>query len=170
MTQIDYKKVFSKLSHIKAISHDQKFDQIVQNLITLALDQKVEQNPKNETQVADRIKEIYGISIRPPIILSNLDKLLSLGELTKDPHSKQFHVTPVVSNKLKQRLEYASKLEISVKDKWHEELKIVTPELTTEALNKLWDCLRMYLCKVFEQHGIQTLHLLNPNAKIEDED
>jgi hypothetical protein len=78
MTQIDYKKVFSKLSHIKAISHDQKFDQIVQNLIALALDQKVEENPKNETQVAARIKDIYGISIRLPIIISNIDKLLSL--------------------------------------------------------------------------------------------
>lgn len=170
MTQIDYKKVFSKLSHIKAISHDQKFDQIVQNLIALALDQKVEENPKNETQVAARIKDIYGISIRLPIILSNLDKLLSLGEISKDPLSKQFHVTPVVSNKLKQRLEDASKLETIVKDKWHEELKIITPELTPEILIKLWECLRLYLCNVFEQHGIQTLHLLNPNAKIDDDD
>ena len=149
MTQIDYKKVFSKLSHIKALSHDQKFDQIVQNLITLALDQKIEQNPKNESQVANRIKEIYGISIRLPIILSNIDKLLSLGEIIKDPLSKQYHVTPLVSNKLKQRLEDASILEGSVKDKWHEELKNVTPELTTETLNKLWDCLRIYLCNVF---------------------
>lgn len=170
MTQIDYKKVFSKLSHIKAISHDQKFDQIVQNLIVLALDQKVEENLKNETQVAARIKDIYGISIRLPIILSNIDKLLSLGEITKDPRSKQFHVTPEVSNKLKKRLEDASQLEKSVKDKWHDELKIITPELTPEILNKQWECLRLYLCNVFEQHGIQTLHLLNPNAKIEDDD
>lgn len=170
MAQLDYKKVFSKLSHIKAISHDQKFDQIVQNLIVLALDQKVEENPKNETQVADRIKDIYGISIRLQIILSSIDKLLSLGEITKDPLSKQFHVTPLVSNKLKQRLEDASKLEKSVRDKWYEELKINTPELTPEILNILWECLRLYLSNVFEQHGIQTLHLLNPNTRIDNDD
>ena len=170
MAQIDYKKVFSKLSHIKALSHDQKFNQIVQNLITLALYQKVEENPKNEMQIADRVKEIYGISIRLPIIRSNIDKLLSLGEITKDPLSKQFHVTPIISIKLKQRLEDVSQLERSVKDKWHEELKIITPEISLETLNKLWDCLRLYLCNVFEQHGIRTLHFLNPNAKIDEDD
>ncbi|ABG57327.1 hypothetical protein [Cytophaga hutchinsonii] len=170
MTQIDYKKAFSKLSHIKALSHDQKFDQIVQNLITLALNQKVEENPKNEAQVAARINDIYGMSIRLPIILSNIDKLLSLGEITKDPLSKQLHVTPVISNKLKQRLEVASQLENRVKIGWYNELKAFNPDISDETLNTLWECLESYLCNVFEQHGIQTLHLLNPNAKIEEDD
>jgi hypothetical protein len=33
-----------------------------------------------------------------------------------------------------------------------------------------WECLKTYLCNVFEQHGIQTIHLLNPSTKITDED
>lgn len=170
MTQIDYKKVFSKLSHIKALSHDQKFDEIVQNLITHVLNQTSGVNPKNEREVASRINEIYGISIRTYVILSNLDKLLSSSEITRDPKSKQYHVTQVVSNKLKQRIEEANQLENKVKERWFEELKIHLPDVTPENLNVLWNCLKSYLCAVFEQHGIQTLHFLNPNAKINDDD
>lgn len=170
MTQIDYKKAFSKLSHIKALSHDQKFDQIVQNLITHTLNQNQEENPRNENEVANRINELYGISIRTPVILSCLDKLLNAGEITKDSKSKQFHVTPTVSNKLRQRIEEGNQLEISVKEKWFEELKTYIEGVTQQELNILWGCLKSYLCSVFEQHGIQTLHLLNPNYKINEDD
>lgn len=170
MSQVDYKKVFSKLSHIMALSHDQKFDQIVQNLITHTLNQDSGSNPKNENEVSKRIVEIYGISIRTQVIMSNLDKLLRSGEIIKDPISKRFHVTQVISNKLKQRLEVANQLTISVKERWFEELKIHMPELTLEKLNILWDCLCEYLSNVFEQHGIQTLQFLNPNLKINDDD
>jgi hypothetical protein len=170
MSQVDYKKVFSKLSHIMALSHDQKFDQIVQNLITHTLNQDSGSNPKNENEVSKRIVEIYGISIRTHVIMSNLDKLLRSGEILKDPISKRFHVSQVVSNKLKQRLEVANQLTNSVKERWFEELKIHMPELTLDKLNTLWDCLCEYLSNVFEQHGIQTLQFLNPNLKINDDD
>lgn len=170
MTQIDYKKVFSKLSHIKALSHDQKFDQIVQNLITLTLNQKKDKNPKNETELSLRINETYGISIRTPIIISNLDKLLSLGEVTKDRVTKELNVTSTVYERIKQRLEYCSNLELNVKTKWIEELGNSNTEITDEIKGVIWNCLQSYLCSVFEQHGIQTLHLLNPSAKIQDED
>lgn len=32
-----------------------------------------------------------------------------------------------------------------------------------------WDSLQKYLSKVFEQHGIRTLRLLNPTVTIDDE-
>lgn len=170
MTQIDYKKVFSKLSHIKALSHDQKFDQIVQNLITHTLNQVNGNNPKNETELAKRISDIYGISIRIHVILSNLDKLQSQGEIIKDPTSKQYYVTQVVSTKLKKRIEEANKLEEDVRAGWFEELKLYIPSVSQETLEILWNCLKSYLCNVFEQHGIQTLNFLNPNLKINDDD
>ena len=102
--------------------------------------------------------------------MSNLDKLLRSGEIIKDPISKRFHVTQLIANKLKQRLEVANLLTISVRERWFEELKIYMPEFTLEKLNILWDCLCEYLSNVFEQHGIQTLQFLNPNLKINDDD
>lgn len=165
MVQIDFKKTFSKLSHIKALSHDHKFEEIVQNLITHTLNQVPDNNIKNDVEVAKMINEIYGISIRTPIILSSLDKLISLGEIKKDPISKCYHIVPDVSNRLKQRIEEAKKLESEVKENWFDELKISNPNYSSTDLENMWECLSSYLCKVFEQHGIQTLNLLVPNSK-----
>ncbi|SEF97363.1 hypothetical protein [Flavobacterium urumqiense] len=170
MNNIDYKKVFSKLSHIKALSHDQKFDQIVQNLITHTLNQKYGDNPKNETQLADKINSIYGISIRSNILLSNIDKLLSLNEVVRDQSTREYLVTIDVAKRLNKRLEEASDLEKTVKNKWFQELKMLFEHLNDKEIEILWDCLKSYLCSVFEQHGIQTLQILNPSSKINDDD
>lgn len=170
MQQIDYKKVFSKLSHIKALSHDQKFDQIVQNLITHTLNNVSEINPKNENEVELKVKEIYGISIRNSVITSNLDKLLDKEEITRDASTREYFVTPAVSYKLKQRLVDASNLEKTVQLQWFEEIKLFITDISEEGLNKLWNLLTVYLSHVFEQHGIQTLNFLNPNVTINEDD
>lgn len=167
---IDFKKVFSKLSHIKALSHDQKFDQIVQNLITHTLNINPDSNPKNETELSNKIQTIYGISIRNQIILSNLDKLLNKGDIIKDPISKRYQITQLVSIKLKKRIEDANNQENEIKTNWFSEILLSFPDFTTEQLQTLWSCLSTYLCNVFEQHGIQTLNLLNPNTKINADD
>ena len=170
MNNLDYKKTFSKLSHIKALSHDQKFDKIVQNLITHTLNNKAEINPKNEREVTKRIIDIYGISIRTHIVLSNLDKLLNQGKIIKEPTSKQFFVTQAVANKINERLKEADQLENKVKESWFVEIKLFIPAISSNELDILWCCLKSYLCNIFEQHGIQTLQFLNPNTKITEED
>jgi|GEM_PF-2940397 len=170
MNQLDYKKTFSKLSHIKALSHDHKFDSIVQNLITHALNQNTGKNPKNERQVASRINEIYGISIRTHIVLSNLDKLFDQNKIIKDTITREYQVTPVVSNKINKRLKEADELEKRVRDSWLNEIKIFLPNITSSEQEELWNCLKLYLSNVFEQHGIQTLRILSPNMKITVED
>lgn len=170
MNHIDYKKVFSKLSHIKALSHDQKFDQIVQNLITHTLNQNNGENPKNETQLAEKINSIYGISIRTNILLSNVDKLLSLGDVIRDQTSREYLVTSEVSTKLNKRLEEAFELEKNVMKKWFMEIEQISEYFDLTKKDVLWECLKSYLCNVFEQHGIQTLNILNPSTKINNED
>lgn len=169
-TQIDYKKVFSKLSHIKALSSDHKFDEIVQNLITHTLNNGECRNLTTEKEVAQKIIDIYGISIRNPVILSNLDKLLNKGDITKDPVTKRFCVTQIISNKLKQRIDEANQLEDHVKEKWFNELKVQNIDISEETLYIYWNCLKSYLCSVFEQHGIQSLQFLDPNTKINVDD
>lgn len=170
MSNIDYKKVFSKLSHIKALSHDQKFDQIVQNLITHALNGTFDSKPKNEIEVSKMIKEVYGISIRDTVVQSNLDKLKDNGEIIRDGSSREYSITPTVAKRLSARLEEANANELAVKHKWFEELKLFITDISVEGLEKMWLLLKLYLSNVFEQHGIQTLNFLNPNLKIHEED
>ncbi|MEA5259800.1 hypothetical protein VB264_18530 [Arcicella aquatica] len=170
MKQLDYKKVFSKLSHIKALSHDEKFDQIVQNLITHTLTNICEKNPKNEVDVENKIKEIYGISIRNSVITSNIDKLLDKKEIIRDRNSSEYFVTPEISIKLKKRLDDANNLENNVRLEWFQEIKKFINDISDEGLEKLWDLLKLYLSNVFEQHGMQTLNFLNPNIRINEDD
>ncbi|MCC9063638.1 coiled-coil domain-containing protein [Flavobacterium piscisymbiosum] len=170
MLNIDYKKVFSKLSHIKALSHDQKFDQIVQNLITHTLNGTFDSKPKNEIEVSKMIKYVYGISIRDTIVQSNLDKLIDNSEIVRDRNSREYSIIPAVANKLSARLDEANANELSVKLKWFEELKLFITDISDEGLEKMWSLLKLYLSNVFEQHGIQTLNFLNPNLKIQEED
>ncbi|OJW33219.1 MAG: hypothetical protein BGO54_08010 [Sphingobacteriales bacterium 46-32] len=170
IASIDYKKVFSKLSHIKALSHDDKFDQIVQNVIMLALNQGGGSKLKTEADVANKIVEIYGISIRLQIIQSNIDKLIALGDIAKDRVTKHYSISIAASAKINRRLEDANNLEARVKEKWFEELKLIIENLDDTKLSEFWNCLKSYLSYVFEQHGIQTLQLLNPNAQINEDD
>lgn len=170
MNELDYKKVFSKLSHIKALSHDQKFDEIVQSLITHVLNQREQVNPKNENELEKRIKDLYGISIRTSIIISNLDKLLNREEIVKDSSTKEYIVTQATSKKLNSRIEDANNLKETVKKQWFNELKNLIPNITDENLKLLWDLLKQYLSSVFEQHGVQTINFLNPQVKNNEED
>jgi hypothetical protein len=170
MVDIDYKKVFSKLSHIKALSHDQKFEQIVQNIINYTLYQTLGQFPKNENDLAKKIKEVFGISIRPNVVLSNMDRLIAVGDLFRDKATREIKLEQTTLNKLKSRIEIANSLEQRVKEKWYDEIRELLKLSSTDNLEQYWDSLKTYLCGVFEQHGIQTLYLLNPNAKINEDD
>jgi hypothetical protein len=162
MTQIDYKKVFSKLSHIKALSHDQKFEQVVQNLITYSL-LNCTTSITTETELTENIRNIYGISIRLNIIQSNLDKLLDNGALIRDKLSKNITLSNLVAEKIRQRIRDDNSLELKVKTKWLYEITQLIPEIPENKYGLLWKNLTDYLYNVFEQHGIETLTLLNPS-------
>lgn len=169
MTQIDYKKVFSKLSHIKALSHDQKFEQVVQNLITYAIYNSL--NPLyTEQDVADSIQLTYGISIRLHIIQSNIDKLLNDGTVLKESTTKQINISSAISDKIAKRISDSSELENKVRNKWLLEVSHILTSIEPSKYEALWKNLTDYLFNVFEQHGIETLTLLNPSNNVSSDD
>lgn len=169
MTQIDFKKVFSKLSHIKALSHDQKFDQVVQNLITYSIF-NASSDLRSESEIVDTIKTIYGITIRLHIVQSNIDKLLSEGLITKDRVTKKISLSPTVGEKIEKRIHESIDLEKRVRDKWLLEISQVLDSIQPEKYDLLWKNLIDYLFNVFEQHGIETITLLNPSNNASSED
>ncbi|MEQ7801920.1 hypothetical protein ABDJ41_19145 [Pedobacter sp. ASV1-7] len=169
MTQIDFKKVFSKLSHIKALSHDQKFEQVVQNLITYAIFNST--SPlQSENDVSEAIESIYGISIRLHIIQSNVDKLLSNGSVTKDRTTKKIELSAAVIEKIAKRISDSNNLESKVRGKWLLEISQVLSSIEPIKYDALWKNLTDYLFNVFEQHGIETLTLLNPSNNVSTDD
>ncbi|MEO3405455.1 hypothetical protein AAFN85_16210 [Mucilaginibacter sp. CAU 1740] len=168
MQSIDYKKVFSKLSHIKALSHDQKFEQVVQNIITYSLINN-NQEIKGEQDLADNIVKVYGISIRTHIVQSNLDRLLDNGSVIKNPSTRAITLQPQIAERIKKRISDNTELESKVKSKWLYEIAQVLPEISADNYEMLWRHLTDYLFNVLEQHGVETLNLLNPSLKVSDE-
>ncbi|UEG54027.1 hypothetical protein LLH06_03445 [Mucilaginibacter daejeonensis] len=168
MQSIDYKKVFSKLSHIKALSHDQKFEQVVQNIILYSLINN-SQEIRNEADLTDNIVKVYGISIRTHIVQSNLDRLLDNGDIIKDSITKAIALQPQTAERIKKRITDTNVLEIKVKRKWLYEVAQFLPEIKADNYEILWKHLTDYLFNVLEQHGVETLNLLNPSLKVSDE-
>lgn len=167
MSTINYDKVFSNLCHIKALSHDNKFDEIVQHLIlnTIAKD------PKEQLSIAKnvvlKIEHNYGISLREHIVQSNLDKLISAGKIKLT--DRILHIDYNAAKKIAENIQKAEKLENEVKNNWFFQIKREFVDYSNEELDILWSSLQTYLNKVFEQHGIQTLKLLNPTTQFNDE-
>lgn len=164
--QINYKKVFSQLSHIKALSHDQKFDAVIQNLIIYSLVLNPNIPIITDSDVQGCIKELFGITIRLHIVQSNIDKLLDSKEILRD---REKRLSPSIATKsnVQKRILEATKLEERVKTRWISELEY---ELASQSGEEIWNCLKAYLYKVFEQHGVQTLNLLNPSMQPSNEE
>ncbi len=165
MNPINFQKVFSKLSHILALSQDNKYDEIVQNIILYSLVQKPNADCKNEHHVSKNIESVYGITIRLNSILSNIDKLIDKKYLIKNQNSKVLNVSNEKSKLILERIEESNKTEEEVKDDWFSEEIFLHPEIS-ELKVEIWNSLKSYLSMVFEQHGVQTTLILKPNAKI----
>ncbi len=167
MSAINYQKVFSNLCHIKALAHGNKFDEIVQNIILNVLYRCTGESITTLETIRDKIFEIYGIDVRQPIVTSNTDKLLSACKIEKV--AKGGLILPAqISEKIGESIENSKQLEEKIKIDWIGELKIAFVDRTDYELDIMWQGLQKYLARIFEQHGVQTLNLLNPHNKSKD--
>ena len=161
MRKVDYKEVFSKLSHIKALSSDKKIDEIIQNLILFGI-YNSGNTIKTESDIRDCINNFYGIDIRLVLLRSNLDKLISLGKILKNSSSKELSVNSNIKKEIENNLSSNYLIEEEVKKKWFE---VISSNYTLEkdSLLKMWDILTEYFGELFEKNGIQTVNFLTSN-------
>ena len=75
MKELEFEKLFSKLSHIKALSSDSKFDEIVENLVLFAIYNSPEIPIKNDNDIKKIILDYYGLNIKTSLIQPSIDKL-----------------------------------------------------------------------------------------------
>lgn len=170
MKELEFKKLFSKLSHIKALSTDSKFDEIVQNLVLFAIYNKGNEELKNENDIKKVILEYYGINIRTALIQPAVDKLLSSHKIVKDTSNKNLFLTETSKNEIEHKNATTSKIEESVKNNWFIEISKKYDFFIEEDFKELWKLLNMYLSAIFEKNGIQTLNFLNPSIVKDDLD
>lgn len=167
MNTINYGRVYSNLCHIKALSHDHKFDEIVQHLILNAMCKESQTKLVGAKDIVLKISDIYGIILREHIVQSNLDKLISLNKIKLV--DKILCIDDAEVEKILTNIKKIEDLDVEIKKDWFFQIKSEFTDFTDEKLDMLWNSLQTYLSKVFEQHGIQTLRLLNPSLTVDDE-
>lgn len=167
MNAINYGKVFSNLCHIKALSYDNKFDEIVQHLILNILCKEPQGELAGAKDIVAKINDVYGILLREHIIQSNLDKLISADKIRQV--DKVLYICELEAKNIAKNIQDTSNLDFEVKNDWFFQIKNEFIDYSDEKLEVLWSSLQKYLSKVFELHGIQTLKLLNPIVAIDDE-
>ena len=167
MNAINYSRVFSNLCHIKALSHDNKFDEIVQHLILNVMCKGAQGQLSKGKEVVEKINDIYGILLREHVVQSNLDKLISVGKIKQI--ERVLYIDKREAEKILKNIQDITNLDVEVKNDWFFQIKNEFVDYSDEKLEVLWEALQKYLSKVFEQHGIQTLKLLNPTIPIDDE-
>ena len=167
MRKIDYKEVFSKLSHIKALSSDKKIDEIIQNLILFGI-YNSDNIIKTESDIRDCVENFYGINIRLILLQSNLDKLISLGKVLKNSSSKELSINSDIRKEIENNIKSNLLIEEEVRKKWFEVISS-NYKLEEDSLLQAWHILTEYFSKSFEKNGIQTVNFLTSTLKKESD-
>ena len=121
MSAINYSRVYTNLCHIKALSHDHKFDEIVQHLILNAMCKEPQGQLAVAKDIVSKINEIYGILLREHIVQSNLDKLISASKIRLV--DKVLHIDDSEAKKIAKNIQEIESLDIEVKSDWFFQLK-----------------------------------------------
>ncbi|RRJ91570.1 hypothetical protein EG240_06075 [Paenimyroides tangerinum] len=170
MKELEFKKLFSKLSHIKALSTDSKFDEIVQNLVLFVLFNSQKLDLKNDNDIKKAIIEYYGINIKTSLIQPAIDKLLFTNKLIKDSTNKILYLSETSKKEIEQKNTENDEIQNSVKKNWFKEISKIYDFFQEEDFNELWTLLNKYLSAIFEKNGIQTINFLNPSIVKDDLD
>ncbi|AZA64257.1 hypothetical protein EG345_05750 [Chryseobacterium carnipullorum] len=170
MKELEFKKLFSKLSHIKALSIDSKFEEIVQNLVLFVLFNSQEKSLKNDNDIKNSINDYYGINIKTSLIQPAIDKLLFLNKIVRDTSNRNLYLTEVSKMEIGNKNSENSNIEQTVKENWFKEVLNKYNFLEKRDFDELWKLLNIYLSSIFEKNGVQTLNFLNPSIVKDDLD
>ncbi|STC94225.1 hypothetical protein [Chryseobacterium carnipullorum] len=151
MKELEFKKLFSKLSHIKALSIDSKFEEIVQNLVLFVLFNSQEKSLKNDNDIKNSINDYYGINIKTSLIQPAIDKLLFLNKIVRDTSNRNLYLTEVSKMEIGNKNSENSNIEQTVKENWFKEVLNKYNFLEKRDFDELWKLLNIYLSSIFEK-------------------
>lgn len=166
-TKLDYEKAFRYLAHIKALKAEENIDAIVQGLICVALStrQSSSEGPKSHQEVANLVLEETGVSIQLKHIISNVDKLQNKGDIFLNSiPDKHYRLSKDAQISVNRQSDSFEQLESSLRHDWIENVRKKNEIFNAIKPNELWNCLQVFLCKVFEAHGVRTIDLLSSFA------
>jgi hypothetical protein len=165
----EYSKVFNQLCHMVALSKDSKLKPAVDNLVTtvLAID---DDNLSAAAQVVGAIDAYFGLSLSELLVQSSIDRNITSGRLQRESTSRALVLPLQVKAEIESRVAEADALEQSVREEWLESVEELIHTDSADWDEQLWKCLRAYMAKAFQRHGVETVQLLNPSSPLDNRD
>lgn len=151
MNAINYSRVFSNLCYIKALSHDNKFDEIVQHLILNVMCKGAQGQLSKGKEVVEKINDIYGILLREHVVQSNLDKLISVGKIKQI--ERVLYIDKREAEKILKNIQDITNLDVEVKNDWFFQIKNEFVDYSDEKLEVLWEALQNILARCSNSMG-----------------
>jgi flagellar biosynthesis GTPase FlhF len=165
--QIDYKQLLSRLCHLVALSEAKKIEGVAESLILSVMESDAANPATDRPQIEAALVRCYGVRLDPTDFEASISRLIQRGALVSEHGAGGLLLSPKSRAEQQQRLADANALEQKVKVQWCESLKTSFQTWNDQIADELWECLQLYLTRLFRRHGAQAA-LVASGQRFED--
>jgi hypothetical protein len=153
----DFSPAVERLFNFVAISHLQKGDEVLRQLLLQCLGILPDERFDSACQFQECLDVLFGLQIHVDRLQTSIDQLVNEGKLCR-PTGTTYTLNHEVRLGIQERIDHAVALQERVKAKWLEESTSTHPQLDPV---EAWVTLQKYLSQAFQRHGMQTIALLD---------
>jgi hypothetical protein len=162
---VDFHRAFNHLCHVLSLSRTGKPKAALDSMVIAACvlaGGKV----NGPAGIAEALQVLFGLPVPAQDLSASVDRLRAAGQLLPARAGASLQVAPAAHAEVEERIAAGEKLEKDVREEWLAGLSATGIEVGEDS-DALWRCLRRYMARVFQQHGVLSVELLAPNAAVD---
>jgi hypothetical protein len=162
---VDFHRAFNHLCHVLSLSRTGKPKAALDSMVIAACvlaGGKV----NGPAGIAEALQVLFGLPVPAEDLSASVDRLRAAGQLLPARAGASLQVAPAAHAEVEERIAAGEKLEKDVREEWLAGLSATGIEVGEDS-DALWRCLRRYMARVFQQHGVLSVELLAPNAAVD---
>jgi hypothetical protein len=156
---------FQQLCGFVAIRQTQDSDEVLRKLLLHCFELYPAERFSSPARFAALIDDRFGLQFTDARIQAALDSCRGRTELIRTAEGV-YGLTPKIQSEVRRRVLEATELEERVRTKWIAEVSSIIPDITSEVA---WSAFQVYVGRMFRQHGLQTLSLVDPSIEVPTE-
>lgn len=159
---VDFHRAFNHLCHVLSLSRTGKPKAALDSMVITAC--VLAGGRVNGTGgVAEALQVFFGLPVPAQDLAASIERLQAGGRLLTTRAGGTLQVAPAAQAEVEDRTAAGDNLERIVRQEWFESLADAGFEVGTDA-DALWQCLRHYMARVFQQHGVLSVELLTSGS------
>lgn len=167
-TEIDFHRAFNHLCHVLSLSRTGKPKAALDSMVITAC--VLAGGKVNGTRgVAEALQVFFGLPVPAQDLAASVDRLGSSGKLLPTRSGAPLQVALAAQAEVEERTAAGDRLERDVRQEWLGSLAASGIEIGPDA-DALWQCLRHYMARVFQQHGVLSVELLTSGSAVATSD